>query len=102
MIFGCLPPLFGVLFGDFISVFTEPHDEAIDDAKIFALEFAGIGLGFFVTLALQGIMFGIAGENLVMRVRKRMLESMLNQEIGWFDEDRNNTGALSSRLSYNA
>ena len=102
MIFGCFPPLFGVLFGDFISVFSEPHDEAIEDAKIFALEFAGIGLGFFLTLAAQGVFFGIAGERLVERVRTKMLKSMLNQEIGWFDEDKNNTGALSSRLSYNA
>ena len=102
IVFGCLPPLFGVLFGEFISVFQEDHDKAIHDAMIFAIEFTAMGLGFFLALGMQGVMFGIAGENLVERVRKRMLESMLNQEIGWFDEDKNNTGALSSRLSYNA
>ena len=102
IVFGSLPPLFGVLLGEFISVFQEEHDQAIHDAMIFAIEFTALGLGFFLTLTLQGVMFGIAGENLVERVRKRMLESMLNQEIGWFDQDKNNTGALSSRLSYNA
>ena len=101
--FGCLPPLFGVLFGEFISVFSErDYDTALHDAMIFALEFTAMGVGFFLTLGMQGVMFGIAGENLVERVRKRMLESMLHQEIGWFDQDKNNTGALSSRLSYNA
>ena len=102
MVFGCVPPMFGVLFGSFVSVLSEPHDEALEAAKIFAIEFAGMGVVFFVTLCMQGIMFGIAGERLVERVRRRMFESMLNQEIGWFDEEKNNTGALSSRLSHNA
>ena len=31
-----------------------------------------------------------------------MFNHMLKQEMGWFDQDKNNTGALCARLSNNA
>lgn len=46
--------------------------------------------------------FGIAGERLTMRLRGRMFEAMLRQEIGWFDDKENGTGSLCSRLSTEA
>ena len=50
----------------------------------------------------QGLMLGISGENLTMRLRKKAFKAMVEQEIGWFDEQRNSTGALCSRLSNDA
>ena len=47
-------------------------------------------------------MLGISGENLTMRLRKKAFKAMVGQEIGWFDEQRNSTGALCSRLSNDA
>ena len=47
-------------------------------------------------------MFSYSGSKLVERVRKLMFEAMLKQELGWFDEERNNTGALCVRLSTSA
>ena len=47
-------------------------------------------------------MLGISGENLTMRLRKKAFKAMLHQEIAWFDEQRNSTGALCSRLSNDA
>ena len=38
----------------------------------------------------QGIMFGIAGQNLTTRLRKKAFEAMLKQEMGWFDRPRYN------------
>lgn len=38
--------------------------------------------------------FGIAGERLTMRLRGRMFEAMLRQEIGWFDDKENGTGSI--------
>ena len=31
-------------------------------------------------------MLGISGENLTMRLRKKAFKAMVEQEIGWFDE----------------
>jgi len=37
-----------------------------------------------------------------MRMRKQAFESMMQQEIGWFDQPQNNTGALCQKLSGDA
>ena len=46
--------------------------------------------------------FTIAGERLTARLRSRTFRAMLRQEIGWFDEERNSTGALTTRLANDA
>ena len=47
-------------------------------------------------------MFSVAGERLTLRMRRLAFEAMLRQEIGWFDDPRNSTGALCARLSADA
>ena len=47
-------------------------------------------------------MYATAGEHLTQRMRKLTFEAMLRQEIGWFDDPANSTGALCSRLSGDA
>jgi len=37
-----------------------------------------------------------------MRMRKQAFEAMMKQEIGWFDLQENNTGALCQKLSGDA
>lgn len=47
-------------------------------------------------------MFGISGENLTMRLREKGFRSMLRQEMGYFDDHKNSTGALCTRLATDA
>lgn len=47
-------------------------------------------------------MFRVAGERLTMRLRCLAFGAMLRQEIGWYDEPANGTGALCSKLSTEA
>lgn len=44
-------------------------------------------------------MYGVAGEYLTARLRKLMFQNLLQQEIGFFDDKNNSTGALCARLS---
>lgn len=44
-------------------------------------------------------MFGVAGAYLTQRLRKLMFENLLQQEIGFYDDKANSTGALCARLS---
>ena len=39
------------------------------------------------------------GEQLTLRVRRDTFAAILRQEMGWFDEKANSTGALCARLS---
>lgn len=51
---------------------------------------------------MQVYLFRIAGEKLTMRLRSLLFGAMLRQEVGWYDEPSNGTGALCSKLSTEA
>ena len=44
----------------------------------------------------------MAGERLTLRLRSETFRTMLKQEIGWHDDEKNSTGALVTRLSNDA
>ena len=98
-----LMPVFAILFGKILGVLGYVDiDKAREESVYYALLF--LGLGIFASLAqlIQGWMFGISGENLTKRLRRDTFEAMLSQEIGWYDRQENNTGALCARLSTDA
>ena len=104
VLFGSLTPLFGTLFGDVMNVFIpslHPQD-ARDEMRTYALYFGGIGGGFMLSQIIMGFTFSLSGARLVERIRGQMFSSMLSQEIGWYDLEENNTGALCARLSSSA
>ena len=98
-----LMPVFAILFGKILGVLGYLDiNQAREESVYYALLF--LGLGIFASLAqlTQGWMFGISGENLTKRLRRDTFEAMLSQEIGWYDRQENNTGALCARLSTDA
>ena len=46
--------------------------------------------------------FGLAGVRLTERLRVAAFKAMLNQEIGWFDDEKNGVGTLCAKLSGDA
>src|SRR5438309_217312 len=66
----------------------------VDKAALFMV---GVALLQGVAIAARYTVFSIAGERAVARIRERLFGSILDQEIGFFDERR--TGELTSRLS---
>lgn len=46
--------------------------------------------------------FGFSGEKLTLRLRVMTITALLNQEIGYFDDERNSTGILTSKLADDA
>lgn len=63
---------------------------------------AAIGVGAFIFQLIQSGFFGVAGEKLTERLRKLVFEAMLRQQMSWFDEEKNASGSLTSRLSTEA
>lgn len=51
---------------------------------------------------IQNYCAGVIGQRLVLRIRNLAFAAALRQEIAYFDDTRNNTGALSSRLAVDA
>jgi ABC transporter fused permease/ATP-binding protein len=62
-----------------------------------AIGLAAVSLVFGVSIALRYVLFSVAGERVVTRLRERLYRSIIDQEIGFFDARR--TGELTSRLA---
>ncbi|NXP81488.1 MDR1 protein, partial [Ramphastos sulfuratus] len=100
---GALQPIFSVIISDVIGMFVEKGEAAIRGTNsTYALLFLGFGLISFITCFLQGFTFGKAGEILTMRLRSMAFRAILRQDISWFDDPRNSTGALITRLANDA
>ncbi|KAL6034361.1 hypothetical protein STEG23_030529, partial [Scotinomys teguina] len=101
---GGLQPAFSIIFSKVIGVFTKFTDDETKrrDSNLFSLLFLILGIISFITFFLQGFTFGKAGEILTKRLRYMVFKSMLRQDVSWFDNPKNTTGALTTRLANDA
>ncbi|XP_051818316.1 ATP-dependent translocase ABCB1 [Antechinus flavipes] len=101
---GGLQPAFSVIFSRIIGIFTAFHEpeKRKRDSEMFSLLFLILGVISFITFFLQGFTFGKAGEILTKRLRYKAFKSMLRQDVSWFDDPKNSTGALTTRLATDA
>ncbi|XP_014643708.1 PREDICTED: multidrug resistance protein 1-like [Ceratotherium simum simum] len=104
IISGGLQPAFAVIFSRIVGVFTRDEDPETkrQNSNMFSLLFLVLGIISFITFFLQGYMFAKAGEILTRRLRYLVFRSMLRQDVSWFDNPKNTTGALTTRLANDA
>ncbi|XP_059052143.1 ATP-dependent translocase ABCB1-like isoform X2 [Achroia grisella] len=100
VISGFAMPVLAVVFGDFVGVFSNPNsDEVLSEVQRFVIIFviAGIfsGIGNFCTV----YFYGVAGEYLTERLRKLLFGKLLQQEVAYYDDKNNSTGALCAKLA---
>ena len=105
---GVIPPTYSFVLSSAINVFNEQGDDLIKDGKYWGKFFVFIGLANFISYYLQFSGFAIAGENLSYKIRKMMYNSILHQEVGFFDtssigdnptQGSNNTGGGTGTLT---
>ncbi|XP_075443556.1 ATP-dependent translocase ABCB1 isoform X1 [Ascaphus truei] len=100
---GGTQPAFAIIFSKIIGVFSNDDEKVVRaESSMFSLLFLALGGVSFITFFLQGYTFGKSGEILTMRLRLMAFKAMLRQEIGWFDDSKNSTGALTTRLATDA
>lgn len=102
IVHGAIFPVFGLLISTAIKIFFEPPHELKKDARFWALMFVSLGVIAQFSLALQQYFFGVAGGKLIQRIRSLSFERVVHQEISWFDEPSNSSGAIGARLSADA
>nr|XP_048289551.1 multidrug resistance protein 2 isoform X3 [Myodes glareolus] len=104
VISGCMQPMFAIVFSRIIGVFTRDDDPETkqQNCNLFSLLFLVMGMICFVTYFFQGFTFGKSGEILTKRLRYKVFKSILRQDISWFDDPKNSTGALTTRLASDA
>ncbi|KAF9183970.1 Multidrug resistance protein 1 [Haplosporangium sp. Z 767] len=102
---GAVFPMFAKFFGNVLNVLiTDPktNPNFLKDADFDALVFLIIGIAAMITNGGAVIIFEYVGEMMSRRMRTLSFKAIISQEMGFFDREENNTGALSSRLATDA
>lgn len=99
---GVVFPVYGLLMSNIIKTFYEPPHKLRKDANFLASLFLLLACITFIVLPVQLVCFAIGGSRLARRLRQLTFEKVLQQEISWFDESENSSGAVSARLSTDA
>ncbi|XP_073224373.1 ABC transporter B family member 9-like [Cicer arietinum] len=99
---GVVFPIFGLVFSSAITMFYKPPEQQRKEARLWSLLYVGLGLLTLVVLPLQNYFFGVAGGKLVERIRSLTFAKVVHQEISWFDDPANSSGAVGARLSTDA
>lgn len=100
---GFIGPTFAIVMSNMIEVFYYTNPNAMErKTKEYVFIYIGAGLYAVVAYLIQHYFFSIMGENLTTRVRRMMLAAILRNEVGWFDEEENNSSLLAARLATDA
>ncbi|NXO14555.1 MDR1 protein, partial [Oriolus oriolus] len=102
-VIGAVHPAFAVIFGKIIGAFQERDPEKRSkNTVLLSSIFLVLGVIILVAYIIQGFMFGKSGETLTRRLRFLSFRALLQQEIGWYDDQKNAVGVLLTRLATDA
>ncbi|XP_027733749.1 ATP-binding cassette sub-family B member 5 [Empidonax traillii] len=102
-VIGAVHPAFAVIFGKVIGAFQETDPvKRSKNTLVLSLMFLLLGVIILAAYIIQGFMFGKSGEMLTMRLRSLSFKALLQQEIGWYDDQKNAVGILLTRLATDA
>ncbi|XP_028291135.1 bile salt export pump isoform X2 [Gouania willdenowi] len=100
---GSVNPIYALLFSQILGTFAiQDVVEQRKQINQICILFCVIGAISFLFQFVQGYAFAKSGELLTRRLRKVGLQSMLRQEVGWFDDPKNSPGTLTTRLATDA
>lgn len=96
-------PMFAVLFGETYGLLEYPDPNWVKSGtNMIAVLFLVVGVITGVGIFFQIFIFNLTGVRLTARLRVAVFRTMLDQEIGWFDDPENGVGSLTARLAADA
>lgn len=104
--FGCLLggavyPAQALLFANLVDVFTLEQPQRTERGNFFALMFFIVAIGNLISYAMVGWSTNTVVQEMAHRYRKELFDTVLKQDMQFFDRSENTAGALTSRLSSN-
>ena len=99
---GIAYPLYALFFSQVIGMLIENDDAfygPLEGPNFYAFLFAMLGVVAFIGYTTQITSFEIAGAHYTKYLRGRLFRAFMKQEIGYFDRDENNLGALTTKLA---
>ncbi|CAF3886991.1 unnamed protein product [Rotaria magnacalcarata] len=100
---GFIQPIFALLLTDIVQKLNNCNDEERRTQVIHSsLWLLCLGFGSFFIRFFQFTAFSVAGSKLTERIRTKAFASLLRQEVAYFDQSENSSGAICHRLSSDA
>ncbi|TVU35434.1 hypothetical protein EJB05_17323 [Eragrostis curvula] len=99
---GLLFPSFSIMMSGGIRTFYYPPHQLRKDSRFWALMCLLFAVISLISIQLEYFLFGVAGGKLIQRVRSLTFQSIVHQEVAWFDDPSNSSGALGARLYIDA
>lgn len=99
-VIGMVYPVFGIVFGDILSVFSETEREQIlAGGRKYGLYLFIIALVATTSILVQSVCMGISAERLSFLMRQRTFGAILRQDIAFFDDEEHSSGKLTADIS---
>eukprot|EP00924_Labyrinthula_sp_SR-Ha-C_P015096 maker-scaffold_9-snap-gene-8.55-mRNA-1 protein AED:0.00 eAED:0.01 QI:0/1/0.5/1/1/1/2/88/1332 len=100
---GIQMPAFALLFAEIAEVFYNPNSKEMrEEARLVAFGFLILGVVTGLASVGQFYYFGYVAEKMTSELRKKLFEKYMKFEIGYFDDENNSIGAITSGLSTDA
>ncbi|OEL38177.1 ABC transporter B family member 11 [Dichanthelium oligosanthes] len=99
---GAVFPMLGLALASAAKIFYESPDQRRKDSSFWGLLCIALGAIGMISKLVNSFLFAIAGGKLIERIRALTFQSIVRQEVAWFDHPENSSGALNGRLSIDA
>ncbi|KAH7371427.1 P-loop containing nucleoside triphosphate hydrolase protein [Pyrenochaeta sp. MPI-SDFR-AT-0127] len=96
---GATFPAQAILFARVVEAFQLPAERAVDQGDFYSLMFFIVALGNLAVYASVGWASNIVAQHVSRKYRREILELILKQDMAFFDDEANASGALASNLS---
>ncbi|KAL8259643.1 hypothetical protein R6Q59_027596 [Mikania micrantha] len=103
VICGSLSAFFAYVLSAVLSVYyNQDHEYMVKEIGKYCYLLIGVSSAALVFNTIQHCFWDVVGENLTKRVREKMLESVLKNEMAWFDQEESESSRVAARLSLDA
>lgn len=98
-------PMFGFILAKYVFVLALPietEQEKQDfshQRNVWTWAFIGLVIGIGLSTFVQKVCFGWGGDNLTLKLRIKLFESILRKHIGWFDNKERAPGILTNMIT---
>lgn len=86
---GAIFPTLGLAISSASKIFYESPDQQHKDSILWALLCVGLGATAMISRIANSFLFAIAGGKLIERIRALTFQSIVHQEVAWFDYPEN-------------
>jgi len=99
-VFGAIFPVWGLLLSRTQDMFyLNDQDEMVRRASTISIYYVLMAIGAFFSATLQFTGIAEVGERISCKLRSELFEAIMRREVAYFDQETNNIGTLTTRLS---